>query len=433
LDPVKVGVLSFGVLLLLLAMRMPLAFVLPSVGLIGLSYFLGVGVALTTVVGLMYGRLANYTWTVLPLFVLMGFIASNLGLAKDAYTSAHAWLRRVPGGLAIATTFAAAAFATVCGSTSAAAAALSRICVPEMERYGYKPRLSAACVVCVGPLAGMIPPSMSFVLYGMVTEQSIGKLLIAGIVPGVVSMIVISLSIAIRVKRDPSLAPMPGGSIAWREKFRSLSGLLGVGTAGLSIIVGIYTGVFTPTEAGGVGVAIVAIVGLAARRFSWRALYNALMEGAEVSAIIFGIIIGVFVYMGFLAHSGLPSELAEAVVGLRTSPLVILFLILLLYLVMGMFLEGTGILLLGTPIIFPVVTALGFDPIWFGVFTVVTCEIGVITPPVGCSIYVVKAALPHVPFEEILYGIVPFVACHLIVIGLLVAFPALALWLPGRM
>lgn len=430
MDPVTVGIVGIFGLSLLLVSGMRIAYATALCGLIGLWALRGYEPA-AGMAGLMpYAEASHYSLLVLPLFVLMGYLAHHAGITRNIYWAARQWLGHLPGGLAIATIFGCAGFAAACGASTASAAVMGRVAMPELKRYGYDEKIAAGCVAAGGTLATMIPPSVIMVIYGFIAEQSIGALLLAGILPGLLQATTYSVMLYIRFRINPALGPSISG-ISWTDRFKSLSGTWGIFVLILIVLGGIYTGFSTPTEAAGIG-ALGAFV-MAVPRMRRGDLKTALLETARTTAMIFAIVIGVLIFVRFLAFSGMPEALLETVIDLDVNRYVVLIAILALYLVLGMFLDGIGMLLLTVPIVLPAVIALGFNPIFFGVLVVRMVEIGLITPPVGLNAFVLKGVAPDVPIRNIFRGCGWFVVVDIINVAILIMFPAIILFIPEMM
>ena len=430
MDPITVGIVGIAGLSLLLVSGMRIAYATALCGLLGLWALRGYEPA-AGLAGLMpYSESSHYALLVLPLFVLMGYLAHHAGITRNIYWTARQWLGHLPGGLAIATIFGCAGFAAACGASTASAAVMGRVALPELKRYGYDEKVAAGCVAAGGTLATMIPPSVIMVIYGFIAEQSIGALLLAGILPGLLQALTYSVMLYFRFRANPTLGPsIPG--IGWTERIKSLSGTWGIIVLIFIVLGGIYTGFATPTEAAGIG-ALGAFL-MALPRMRRGDLKTALLETARTTAMIFAIIIGVLIFVRFLAFSGMPGALVDTVLELDVNRYVVLIAILAMYLVLGMFLDGIGMLLLTIPIVLPAVTALGFNPIVFGVLVVRMIEIGLITPPVGLNAFVLKGVAPDIPIGNIFRGCGWFVAVDLVNVAILVAFPGIILLIPDAM
>ena len=430
MDPVTAGLVGILALCVLLVSGMRIAYATALCGLIGLWALRGYEPA-AGIAGLMpFAESSHYALLVLPLFVLMGYLAHHAGITRNIYWTARQWFGHLPGGLAIATIFGCAGFAAACGASTASAAVMGRVSLPELKRFGYNQKVAAGCVAAGGTLATMIPPSVIMVIYGFIAEQSIGALLLAGILPGLLQALTYSLMLYIRFRINPALGPSVSG-IGWPERIRSLRGTWGIMVLIAVVLGGIYTGFATPTEAAGIG-AFGAFL-MALPRMRRGDLWTALRETARTTAMMFAIIIGVLIFVRFLAFSGLPGALVDTVLELDVNRYVVLIGILALYLVLGMFLDGIGMLLLTIPIVLPAVTALGFDPIVFGVLVVRMIEIGLITPPVGLNVFVLKGVAPDIPTGHIFRGCGWFVAVDLVNVAILVLFPGIILLIPRTM
>lgn len=432
MDPGLVGLLSFAILLILILLGMPVAFAMALLGIIGF-WIIGGWPATVSMVGMIpWNKVTMYSFTVVPLFVLMGNLAFHAGFSRDVFDSARKWVGQFPGGLAQATVLGSAFFAAATGSTVAAAATMSKIAVPEMERYGYDRGLALASVAASGTIASMIPPSIAMVLYGMVTEQSIGKMLIAGIFPGILMAASYMTQIILRTWLNPSLGgAMPG--VSWKERFIAIKGVVGIAFLFLVVMGGIYTGIVTPTEAGALGAAGALILGFATRRLSLRGLWESLLDTAKTIGMIFCICMGAFVYNALFAYSRIPDMGAEFISGLPVPPIGILIAIMIFYIILGTFMDGVAILFLTMPTIFPITVAMGWNPIWFGILFIHVYEVGMITPPFGITLFATKSAIPTASMEEMIRGIVPFLVADMVSLALLISFPAIALFLPSVM
>jgi tripartite ATP-independent transporter DctM subunit len=432
MDPLIMGFLGLGAIFVLILLGMRIAFATALVGFVGLWIMKDMAIAGKVVGFLCHGIVAHYSLSVIPLFIIMGYYAFYAGLTDDIFFTARQWIGHLPGGLAIATVFGCAGFAACTGASTASAAIMGRVAIPEMKKYGYHPRLAAGVVAASGTLASLIPPSVILVIYGIITEQSIGALLIAGFIPGVVSAAIYAAMIYTRVKIHPELGtPQPGVSL--RAKFIALKGTWGVLVLIVLIIGGIYSGVFTPTEAGGAGAFGAFLMALIMRRLNKERLIESLLETGRTTIMIFAIIVGVLIFVRFLALTGLPDTFTQFVLDLPIPSGLILVLILCIYIFLGMFLDAIGMMMLTLPMVFPAVTGLGYDPIWFGIIIVKMCEICLITPPVGLNCYIVRSVAPDIPLEEIFRGILPFLAMDILTVAVLIAFPQIITFLPYRM
>ena len=399
------------------------------VGMLGTVAIIGwkAGAGITGTVP--HSKSINYALSVLPMFILIGFIAYHGGLTHSLFRAARAWWGWVPGGLAVASVFATAGFAAVSGASTATAAVFSRVAIPHMLENGYNQRLAAGVVAAGGTLASLIPPSAILVIYAIIVEESVGTLILAGFVPGVVSAIIYALLIIGQCSLKPELGraiPSP----PMRERLASIPGTIPIFIVVAVIFYSMYSGTATPTEAGALGAFVVLVVALV-KGMRWASLKEALLETAKLTVMIFALIWGVLIFVRFLGYAGLPVAFAEWIVTLDVPPIVIMICILLAYAVLGMFMDAIGMLLLTLPVVHPAVVALGYDPIWFGIIVVKMCEVCLITPPVGLNCYVVSAVRPDIPLTDVFRGIGPFFVADVITIALFLAFPGIVLWLPN--
>jgi len=426
------GYLGLSAIFVLVVLGMRIAFATALVGFGGI-YILKNWAAASGVMGFLpHGIVAHYSLSVIPLFIIMGYFAFYAGLTRDIFWTARQWVGHLPGGLAIASVLGCAGFAACSGASTASAAVMGKVAIPEMREYGYDRKLAAGVVAAGGTLASLIPPSVILVIYGIITEQSIGKLLVAGFIPGIVSAIIYAAMIYFRVKRNPALGrPMPPVSL--KRKLISLRGTSGILLLILLILGGIYSGAFTPTEAGGAGAFGAFLMALGLRRLTWARLKESLLETGKTTIMVFAIIVGVLIFVRFLALTGLPSMFTETVLALPVNRYFVLVAILMVYIFLGMFLDAIGMMMLTLPIVFPAIIGLGFDPIWFGIILVKMCEICLITPPVGLNVYVVRSVAPDIPLEEIFVGILPFLIMDILTVALLVIFPQIVTFLPATM
>jgi tripartite ATP-independent transporter DctM subunit len=404
-------------------------------GLVGFVFYVLIAGTLPglAILGLVpYSASSSYTFTVIPLFVLMGNVAFAAGYGEGIFQAARECIGQVRGGVAMATVLGCAGFAASCGSSVATTTTIGKIAVPEMEKLGYDRGLSIASVAASGTLASMIPPSILMVVYGMITEQSIGKMLVAGFLPGLVTAAVYITMIFIRTQRNPNLAPATERS-CWKEKFASLKNVWGILMIFSIVMGGIYGGIFTPTEAGGIGAAASFFVAATNRRLNWKLTREALLDTAKMTAMICCVMIGAFIYSYQFSITRLPTLTAEFIGGLSLPPMLILALIMIMYIVLGTFMMPLAMLFLTLPIVFPTIQALGFDPIWFGILVVHVCELGMITPPYGVTLFAIKAVLPNLDTRTLLRGVAPFICADAITLTILILFPQITLFLPNMM
>jgi tripartite ATP-independent transporter DctM subunit len=428
------GGLALSILVALLTLGVPLAIASAVVGFVGIWWLFGFTPALSTITTVPYLTSSDYALTVIPLFIFMGYIAAASGIIEDLFRTANAWLGRLRGGLAMGSVAGAAAFAAASGSSLASAAVLGRTAIPEMLRHGYDRRLAFGTIAASATIASMIPPSILLVLYAVMVEQPVGKLLIAGILPGLLEAISYMGLIYVIAWLSPALVPPPPAAVvSWPARLRSLKGTWGILTLVTLILGGLYAGVFTPTEAGGIGACGALVIAFARRKLDRHGLHSALLETARATAVVFAIVIGVALLSRLLSLSGFSRQLGAAIAELPLGPYAILAGIVLLYIFLGMFVDALGLMVLTLPVTYPAVVSLGFDPIWFGIIVVRVIEIGLITPPVGMNCYVLKGAFPDVPLGDIFYGVRWFVVVDLLNTVILVAFPQIALFLPSLM
>lgn len=433
MDPHTAGWIGLAAIGLLVVIGVRVAYAAAAVGVIGLILTRGwaPGIGISGVVP--HAESVHYTLSVLPMFILIGYLAFYAGITRGLFDAAKAWLSHVRGGLAIGTVFSCAGFAAVSGASTASAAVFARIAIPEMLAAGYDRRLAAASVAVAGTLASLIPPSAILVIYGIIVEQSVGRLLLAGFIPGIISAFVYAAVIFIRVWRNPELAPPAEARASWRERIVALKGTGGVVFVIGIVMGGIYLGWMTPTETGAVGAAVVLGMALQRREMRWKDFHLAISETAKLTVMIFTIIYSILIFVRFLGFSGLPESFAAWVVGLDVPRVVIFIAILAVYFVLGMFLDGIGMLMLTLPVVYPAIVKLGYDPIWFGIIIVKLVEICLVTPPVGLNCYVVNGVRPDIPLQDIFRGVWPFVLADLLVIALFYVFPEIVTFLPNAM
>jgi C4-dicarboxylate transporter DctM subunit len=427
-----VGIIGILVLIGLFLIEMPIAFAMAIVGFVGFSYLVSLKAGLAIIASDVFQMFSSYDLTVVTLFVFMGSIAFYSGMSQRLYAAAYSFLGGVRGGLAMATCAACALFGAICGSTTAGAAAMGKVTLPEMKRYEYDTALATGCVAVAGSLAILIPPSTIFIVYGIMTQQSIGKLFISGIIPGIILTIMLMAVVYILCWRNPALAPA-GPRTTVKEKLKSFAGIREMAILFLLVIGGLFAGWFTPTEAGAIGAFLAMVLALIRRQLTWQGFLNSIRDTLRISAMIFLIVTGATIFGHFFAVTMIPFALANLVKTLPVSPMVVMICILFLYFIGGCFMDSLAMVTLTIPIFYPAVIALGFDPIWFGVVTVLIVEMGVVTPPVGINVYVIKGVAPEVPLETIFRGILPFLIVLIGNIILLLTFPKLATFLPSLM
>jgi tripartite ATP-independent transporter DctM subunit len=403
------------------------------VGFLGISLLASVEAALPLVARTVYVSASHYPYTIIPLFIVMGAYAEITGISRDLYDTFDKWLRRLPGGLGMATIAAIAGFSAISGSSVASSAAFGKVAYPEMRRFNYSPRLAAGTVAAGATIDFLIPPSLGFVIFGMLTEQSIGKLLISGVIPGLLLAGAFMGIVHVWVKYDPMSAPGRLDRVPWREKLSALIGIWETLAIFLLVIGGIYAGLFTPNEAAGIGATSIFLITIVKKKLSPRTLMASLFESLRVSVMVLFLVAGANVFSYFLALSMIPAKVSTWIVGLGVSKYAILAIIVLIYLLLGCFLDAISMMILTLPVIFPVVLQLGFDPIWFGVVCVLMMGAGLITPPVGLCVNTVASIAKDTSLEEVFKGALPFLIAILFVTFLITLYPQLALFLPGLM
>lgn len=430
MTPTQAGIVGCIALVVLLMSSMPVAFAMALVGFLGCAYLLNPQAAMSMAAADLYDTFTSYSLTVIPLFVLMGQISFHAGISRKLFNTAYKWLGPLPGGLAMATVGACTAFGAICGSGPATAATMASVALPEMKRYKYSMELGSGAVAAGGSLGMLIPPSVVFIVYGILTEQSIGKLFIAGIVPGLMIAAMFCATIYLWCKLRPELGPA-SPPFTWGEKFRSLIGVMETLILFVVVMGGMFIGLFTPTEAAAIGAAGSMVIALVKRQLPWRVLVQSLHETVRTSCMVMVIVAGAIIFGHFLALSQIPTDLAAWLSGLKVSGWVIIAFIIFFYLVAGCFVDALALVLLTTPIFFEVITELNYDPIWFGVIIVVVTQMGVISPPVGVNAYVVAGIERDIPLETVFKGIMPFLLALVLAAVILVAFPQISLFLPN--
>ncbi len=429
-DTVAIG--GFVALFALMLLRVPIGIAMGVVGVGGFATIAGIDPALRLLALSPLRTVTDYNLSVIPMFILMGAFATASGMSRELFRAGNAWLGARRGGLAMATVASCAGFAAICGSSVATAATMTKIALPEMRRFGYSDSLATGVIAAGGTLGILIPPSVVLVVYAYITEQDVGKLFIAGVIPGLLAVALQLGTVWLMGVADPANVPK-GSPTSLRDKFDSLRGVWAVALLFVVIIGGIYIGLVTPVEAAALGAVATWVVGVARRRLGVGAALGCLVEALRTSVAIFTILIGALLFGYFLAITQTPQKVTDFLVGLDLGAYGTMVLILAFFLVMGCVLDAMAMIILLVPIIFPVVTQLGFDPIWFGIIIVVTVELGLITPPVGMNVFVIKSVAPDTTLSGIFRGVAPFVACDVVRLGLLLAFPALALVLPAQM
>ncbi len=426
------AIVSFAILIALLFLRVPVGFAMAGVGIVGFAHFVGWSGTMIMAGRLAYDTSQSSELSVIPLFILMGNFITRAGLSQELYNAAYAWIGHKRGGLAMATIISCGGFAAVCGSSVATAATMAKVAMPPMRKFNYTDSLATGAIAAGGTLGILIPPSVVLIIYGIMTSTDIGVLFIAGIVPGLLGIIGYNTAIMVATWLKPEIGP-PGEKADWSFRWKALSQVWAVLVLFLIVIGGIYTGLFTPTEAAGIGAAGGFFFAWARRRLTWKVLLELLSDAAQTTAMLFFILIGALIFSNLMNETGMPETLGEYVSGLDTHPLVIIFAIMLIYIALGAVLDSIAMILLTIPLFFPIVTSLNLDPVWFGIIVVVVTEISLITPPVGMNIFVLNTVLPDVGTGTIFKGVTPFWMADMVRLTLLVLFPAITLWLPSWM
>src|SRR6186997_2070856 len=427
-----VAIIGFIALFAMMLLRVPVGMAMGLVGVAGFGYLNGSGAALKIVGHTSMRTVTDYNFGVIPMFLLMGAFVSNSGMSRELFRAANSFLGHLRGGLGIATVAACGGFAAICGSSVATAATFSRVAYPEMRRYGYPQSFATGVIAAGGTLGIMIPPSTVFAVYGLITEQDIGKLFIAGIVPGILAVIMYMVTISIIGWVRPDYLPS-GPRSSWKERLEGVRDVWATLLLFAFVIGGIYGGIFTATEAAGMGAGGAFLIGIARGRLSRSDIRRSLLDATRTTAAVFTILIGALLFGYFLTVTQVPQKVTEILTGLGIGTYGVLALIMLMYLVLGCLMDAMAMIILTVPIIFPVVTQLGFDPIWFGVIIVMTVELGLIHPPVGMNIFVIKSVIEDVKMSNMFYGVMPFILTDILRLVILIVFPIIALWLPSRM
>jgi C4-dicarboxylate transporter DctM subunit len=430
MTPIEIGILGCVVMTLLLFCSMPVAISMGVVGAVGFALLTTNRAAMAVLSSDLYDTFANYNLTVIPLFVLMGQVAFHAGISGRLFDTANRWMSGLRGGLAMATVGACAAFGAICGSGPATAATMAAVALPEMRKHKYDDALASGTVAAGGTLGMLIPPSVVFIVYGILTEQSIGKLFISGILPGLLMSVLFCGVIYIQCLINPALAPKTA-RVGWGDRLKSLMGVIETLLLFIFVMGGMFIGWFTPTEGAAMGALGSIIIAVLGRNCSWKMLWTATQETIRTSCMVLVIVAGATIFGHFLAVTGVPMALAGWLAGLPLPPMAIMALIIFFFLIAGCFVDGLALILLTIPIFYPVVMKLGFDPIWFGVIIVIVTQMGVITPPVGMNVYVVSGIDRSLSLQTIFRGALPFLGAIILTCIILMVFPSLATWLPS--
>jgi tripartite ATP-independent transporter DctM subunit len=426
------ALVGFAAFLALAFMRVPMAFAMGIVGFAGFAYKVNFNAAASMLAQTTYETGLSYTLSVIPLFILMGNFVVRARMSEELYHAAYTFLGHKRGGLAMSTIIASGGFGSICGSSIATAATFSKVAYPSMRKYGYKDSLSAGAIASGGTLGILIPPSVIMVIYGIMTESNIGKLFVGGILPGIVAVVLLCLAVQWITWRDPAAGP-PAEPHGWDERLSALSRVWPVVVLFVGVIGGIYGGVFTATEGAGIGAGGAFLFALARRALTRRALLEVLVESARTTSMLFMILIGAFVFANFINYTTMPADLKSFVQQFQVHPILVIVAICAVYVILGTAMEELSMILLTVPLFFPVVTGLGYDPIWFGIIVVIVVQIGLISPPVGMNIFVVKNLIRHLTISTVFRGVWPFTAAQVALLAVVVAFPELVTTLPKFM
>ncbi|MFC1869505.1 TRAP transporter large permease [Thermodesulfobacteriota bacterium] len=426
-----ISIILIVLLIVLLGFGTPISFCLGFLGTVGIIGMLDLGV-LYQIAEVAADTGTSLFLLTLPLFILMAEVVSFSGLGDDIYTAAHDWLSWLPGGLAISSIATCTGFAAISGSSPATAATVGLISIPEMLKRGYNRKLAVGSIAVGGTLGILIPPSITMIIYGIITEVSIGRLFIAGVIPGIILAVILCLSVAVAVKIRPALAPRVEGA-SWRKRFSSIKRVWAFVILAISIIGSIYAGIATPTESAAIGATFAIIIALLYRRLTVSALHGALLRTVGVTAMIMFLIIGGNVMAFLLSTMSIPQVVTETVMAMNASKWSVMIIVNIILLAMGCLLDPMAIMVISLPIIFPIVTQLGFDPVWFGIVVTINVEMGMITPPVGLNLFILKGSVPGITMKDIVGGSLPFLFLLMVGLALIMVFPSLAIWLPGRM
>lgn len=430
--PETAGWIGVAALIVAVLLGIPVAYAMGVIGIVGAYFLIGPEATRGIVEIVPFSTVASYSFSIVPLFVVMGYLVYHAGFATDLFKTARAWLGHRRGGIPMAAVLGCAAFGAASGSGLASTATLARITIPEMIASGVDKRLAYGVVAAAGPLAQMIPPSVLLIIYAIIAEQSAGKLLIAGIVPGLIIVAVYLVTIFVRVAMNPALAPAAPVRVPLAERLAGLRHMWGIGVLSLVVIGGIYSGIFTPTEAGAIGASWSLLLIVMVRKLTWAVLKDSIVETIRTTSMVFLIVIGAFIFSHFLSITRLPTTLSSLITGLPVAPVVIIIGIVVLYLILGLFIDMVAAMFITLPIILPAVTELGYDPVWFGVLVVFLAEIALATPPFGIGLFIIKGVV-NADITDIVRGVTPFIVADFVILAILVAFPQLVLFLPNLM
>jgi len=424
------ALLGFAVMLALAFARVPIALAMAITGFGGLAILKGINPAMSSVAATLWESGFQITLSVIPLFILMGNFVTKAGMARELYRAAHTFVGHFRGGLAMSTILACAGFGAICGSSIATAATMTKVAYPSMKEVGYSDELATGSIAAGGTLGILIPPSTIMVIYGIMTETNIGKLFAAGVLPGLLAVTLLCLAVQFITWRNPAAGPRDKRA-TWGERLRAIGDIWGVVVLFAVVMGGIYGGIFTATEGAGIGAFGAFIFALARRALTWKVLYAVLTESARTTSMLFMILIGALIFANFINFTSMPNDLKDFVAQYQISPMMVMVGICIIYVLLGTAMEELSMILLTVPVFFPLVVSMGFDPVWFGIIIVVVVEIGLISPPVGMNMFVVRSLLPQVSTATIFRGVTPFAIADVVRLGILVAFPAISLYLPS--
>ena len=426
------ALVALVVMLALSFLRVPIAFAMGLVGFLGLWWMRGVGPSMASATTVVYESGFQYTLSVVPLFILMGNFVTRAGMSKELYRAAYTFVGHLRGGLAMATVLACGGFGAICGSSIATAATMTSVAYPSMRDHGYSDELSVGAITSGGTLGILIPPSTIMVIYGIMTETSIGKLFAAGFLPGLLCIMLLCIAVQYITWRDPKAGPRAERA-TWGERLSAVKDVWAVAALFVVVMGGIYGGIFTATEGAGVGAFGAFCFALARRALDMKTLLQVLMDSARTTAMLFMILVGALVFANFINYTSMPADLKAFVERYQISPIAVIVAICAIYVVLGAAMEELSLILLTVPVFFPLVVHLGFDPVWFGILIVIVVQIGLISPPVGMNMFVVKSMLPSVSTGAIFRGVMPFVVAEIVLLGIIIAFPAISLIVPAMM
>ena len=431
MDPITLAIIGIIAMVVLLLLGMNIGLCMMLIGIIGYSLITNVGATIGLLRQIPASTASNYNMVVIPLFVFMGNLAFVAGISDGLFKAANKWLSRLPGGLACAAIAACAAFGAICGSAQATVATMGAVSVPAMREYGYKDTLSTGAVAVGGTLGIMIPPSTPFIVYAMMAEQSVGQLFAAGIIPGIITALILMAFVVVMVIRKPSLAPKSDIKYSILEKIKGLKDVWGMAVLFVIVLIGMFTGLFTVSEAAGIGAFAALVITIITRKFTFKVFLGVIKDTLKTCAMIYVILIGATVFGKFLTISQLPMRIASFIAGLTVSPLIIIAIIAVIYAIMGCFIDALPMITLTVPIFLPIIYSLGYSPIWFGVMIVLVMQLGFITPPVGMCAYVMSGVIKDVTLPTVFKGVAPFVPAIIIAVAIIVIFPSLSTWLPS--